>query len=146
MYAMKEILVIIPVKAALWPTRFKKEPTRKTPKTGPLIKDAIERAWLNADSVWLRTARATPICTKPNTSVKTWETFKRCLSVTFARNGLYKSLTKVAAIELSDDDKAAAKMAATTKPEIPLGMCLVMKSGKTLSPPKNGKADPLAAS
>ena len=39
---------------------------------------------------------------------------------------------------LSDDDIAAAKIAATTSPERPLGRWRVMKSGKTRSPPANG--------
>ena len=39
--------------------------------------------------------------------------------------------TAVAAIELSDDESAAAKIAATTSPLNPDGMCLVIKSGKT---------------
>ena len=50
----------------------------------------------------------------------------------------------MAAIELSDDDIAAAKIAATTKPERPVGMYFVMKSGKTRSPPVNGNAADVA--
>ena len=37
----------------------------------------------------------------------------------------------VAAIEFSDDERAAAKIAATTSPDNPAGMCSVMKFGKT---------------
>ncbi len=57
------------------------------------------------------------------------ESRKKCLSSAAGLKGLYKSLTKVAAIEFKDDDKAAAKIAATTKPERPLGICFVIKSG-----------------
>ena len=42
-------------------------------------------------------------------------------------------------MELSEDESAAAKMAATTRPDSPDGMCFVMKSGKTRSPPAKGK-------
>ena len=52
----------------------------------------------------------------------------------------YGSFTAVAAIAFSEDDIAAAKIAATTRPDNPLGMYFVMKSGKTRSPPVNGNA------
>ena len=90
-----------------------------------------DKAALRADWFCLRTANATPICTTPHTSVNICETRKRCLSSACGLKGLYKSLTAVAAIALSDDDKAAAKIAATTKPDKPEGKCWVMKSGKT---------------
>ncbi|NJM54159.1 MAG: hypothetical protein HC846_12725 [Blastocatellia bacterium] len=47
-------------------------------------------------------------------------------------------MTAVAAIEFKEDDNAAAKIAATTNPLNPVGIYLVIKSGKTLSPPVNG--------
>ena len=37
-------------------------------------------------------------------------------------------------------ETVAAKIAATTRPDKPVGKCRVMKSGKTRSPPVNGKA------
>ncbi len=66
------------------------------------------------------------------------EIFKRWRSDLSLANGLYKSLTKVAAIEFKDEESAAAKIAAITKPLKPDGINFVIKSGKTLSPPANG--------
>jgi len=51
-----------------------------------------------------------------------------------------KIITAVAAIELSDDDIAAAKIAATTKPDQTSGQMLRNESGKSGSPSVKGKA------
>jgi hypothetical protein len=44
MYNIEPMLISIPIKAGGWLTRRKNAPTKKTPKTGPLIKEAIESA------------------------------------------------------------------------------------------------------
>jgi hypothetical protein len=46
---MTAILVPIPISAGGSLTRRKNAPTRKTPSTGPLIRDAMESAWSRAD-------------------------------------------------------------------------------------------------
>ena len=128
----------IPVKAADSFAFLINNPTRKTPKTGPLKSEAIDKAWSSAERFCFITTSATAIWTKPMTSVSQPEIFNKCRSDLSLANGLYKSLTNVAAIEFKDEESAAAKIAAITSPDKPEGIYFVIKSGKTLSPPANG--------
>src|SRR5256885_17076354 len=78
----------------------------------------------------------------PATIVTMRETRRMWLSVARGTNGLYRSSVNAAAIEFNDDDIAAAKIAATTRPERPVGRGRVMKSGKTWSAARKGAAGP----
>ena len=53
----------------------------------------------------------------------------------FADKAALVGYTAVAAIAFKDEESAAAKIAATTRPDKPDGRCFVMKSGKTRSVP-----------
>src|ERR1044071_5368812 len=75
-YNIAAILASIPINAGGWLTLRKNVPTKNTPSTGPLISEAIESAWLNAEPAWLRAISATPICTIPQIKVSTCDTFK----------------------------------------------------------------------
>src|SRR6185436_19365486 len=59
-YNIAAILASIPINAGGWLTLRKNVPTKNTPSTGPLISEAIESAWLNAEPAWWRAISATP--------------------------------------------------------------------------------------
>jgi hypothetical protein len=117
---------LMPMNAAAGPPRFS-APRKKTPRIGPLMSEATESAVFSAERASYCNATPTAIWATPATMVMTRE---RRIALRSSR-GRARSATTVAAIAFSDDDIAAARIAATTSPVRPTGRWLAMKCGNT---------------